>query len=211
MLEEIGAGAGSKAGKIDWHQEWLDSEERKTMEREIDELHAEAGDRKSAAEQSGDSSRQYASTMSVQLREVTKRVFVDYWRSPTYIAGKVALNAVAGLFIGSSFWVRRQSSARFLTLPERLGYAGRPAAQALQQCVLKSTDLATDQTSLHARSSRPRSSLTPTRALTLSVTLAQQIQPVFLKYRGLYETRERPSRMMGWAVQTLASVIVCVV
>ena len=108
MLEEIGAGAGSKAGKIDWHQQWLDSEERKTMEREIDELHAEAGDRKSAAEESGDSSRQYASTMSVQLREVTKRVFVDYWRSPTYIAGKVALNAVAGLFIGSSFWVRRR-------------------------------------------------------------------------------------------------------
>ena len=102
MLEEIGAGAGSKAGKIDWAQQWLDSDERKTLDKEIDELHAEAKDRKSAAEEAGDSSRQYASTTSTQVREVLKRAFVDYWRNPTYIAGKVALNAVAGLFIGPS-------------------------------------------------------------------------------------------------------------
>ena len=102
MLEEIGAGAGSKAGKIDWAQQWLDSDERKTLDKEIDELHAEAKDRKSAAEEAGDSSRQYASTTSTQVREVLKRAFVDYWRSPTYLIGKVALNAVAGLFIGPS-------------------------------------------------------------------------------------------------------------
>lgn len=160
MLDVI----GSKDG-IDWPQEWLKSDERKQMMSEIEQLHRESAHRETS--DSADNDKQYAASTTTQFRELLVRAFRDYWRSPTYIAGKVGLNVVSALFIGSSFWQTPDS----------------PAGLQLKLFAIF-------------------------MSLTLSVTLAQQIQPVFIKSRDLYLARERPSRIYSWIPQTLTAMIV---
>lgn len=45
-------------------------------------------------------------------------------------------------------------------------------------------------------------------ALVLSTSLAQQLQPVFIQFRALYEVRERPSKMYSWWVAVASALIV---
>ncbi len=45
-------------------------------------------------------------------------------------------------------------------------------------------------------------------ALVLSTSLSQQLQPVFIQFRALYEARERPSKMYSWWVAVWAALIV---
>ncbi|SNX85670.1 probable SNQ2 - ABC transporter involved in multidrug resistance [Melanopsichium pennsylvanicum] len=45
-------------------------------------------------------------------------------------------------------------------------------------------------------------------ALVLSTSLSQQLQPVFIQFRALYEVRERPSKMYSWWVAVWAALVV---
>lgn len=45
-------------------------------------------------------------------------------------------------------------------------------------------------------------------ALVLSTSLAQQAQPVFISFRGLYEARERPSKLYAWPVAIISAILV---
>ena len=48
--------------------------------------------------------REFAAPFAFQLWEVQKRVFQQYWRTPSYIYSKAALCLFSGLFIGFSFF-----------------------------------------------------------------------------------------------------------
>lgn len=88
----------------DWHQLWLDSEESKTVLRQIDELHNKYGSRESAAATSPDSDLTFAASTTTQIALLTQRAFQNYWRDSNYIIAKIMLNIAAGLFIGFSFF-----------------------------------------------------------------------------------------------------------
>ncbi|CDU25412.1 probable SNQ2-ABC transporter involved in multidrug resistance [Sporisorium scitamineum] len=45
-------------------------------------------------------------------------------------------------------------------------------------------------------------------ALVLSTSLSQQLQPVFIQFRALYEVRERPSKMYSWPVAVASALAV---
>ncbi|EPQ31436.1 uncharacterized protein PFL1_00771 [Pseudozyma flocculosa PF-1] len=45
-------------------------------------------------------------------------------------------------------------------------------------------------------------------ALVLSTSLSQQLQPVFIMFRGIFEARERPSKMYSWVVAVWAALLV---
>lgn len=45
-------------------------------------------------------------------------------------------------------------------------------------------------------------------ALVLSTSLSQQLQPVFISFRALYEVRERPSKMYSWPVAVWSALVV---
>jgi len=47
---------------------------------------------------------EFAMPFTTQLREVTIRVFQQYWRMPTYIMSKLILGMISGLFVGFSFY-----------------------------------------------------------------------------------------------------------
>lgn len=102
MLEVIGAARGSKSVQ-NWPEVWTASEERLQIRKEFDQMVAEL----SQIPDAGDSAAGYeafAMPLSTQLWECFKRVWMQYWRTPSYIYSKLILVGVSSLFIGFTFY-----------------------------------------------------------------------------------------------------------
>ncbi|KAF1977467.1 ABC drug exporter AbcA [Bimuria novae-zelandiae CBS 107.79] len=106
MLEVIGAAPGSHTD-IDWPQAWRSSPEYAAVQDHLAELKYERGQqqalqRTASAQKREDKAayREFAAPFWEQFREVTIRVFQQYWRSPSYIYSKTALCVLSALFIG---------------------------------------------------------------------------------------------------------------
>ncbi|KAG7126348.1 ABC multidrug transporter A-1 like protein [Verticillium longisporum] len=100
MLDVIGAAPGATT-QIDWPQIWRNSSEYQLAQGELGRLAATV-----ASEQPNkDASiyKEFAASTLEQHRQVIKRVFEQYWRSPGYIYSKVLLAIGTSLFIGLSF------------------------------------------------------------------------------------------------------------
>lgn len=105
MLEVIGAAPGSHTD-IDWHATWRESPEYKEVHRELDVLRDERPQEVPPRTDENDklSYREFAAPFGEQLWETTRRVFQQYWRTPSYIYSKVALCLFSALFIGFIFF-----------------------------------------------------------------------------------------------------------
>lgn len=92
MLEVIGAAPGSTT-EVDWASTWRDSPEYQDVHRELQRLKDERPliSQPSSAPVGEGSYREFAAPFTFQLIEVTKRVFEQYWRTPSYIYSKTAL------------------------------------------------------------------------------------------------------------------------
>lgn len=108
MLEIVGAGPGGKS-KSDWHDTWKGSKEAQTVLDEIEQFHKEKEGAHDDGENAEESHREFAMPFWAQLREVQIRVFQQYWRTPSYIYGKLMLGIVSALFIGFSFYQANSS------------------------------------------------------------------------------------------------------
>lgn len=73
--------------KQSWSQKWYSSEKKKEVLRHLATLEKDM--RQKAT--SGGKAEKYAASTMKQLVIVTKRIFQDYWRDPTYLYAKVAL------------------------------------------------------------------------------------------------------------------------
>ncbi|KAK8129017.1 ABC transporter CDR4 [Apiospora sp. TS-2023a] len=109
MLEVIGAAPGSDTD-VDWHQAWRQSPEYEAVQEELRRLKGDgAGSREekrrnSMATQDGRATfQEFATPLWDQLLIVTRRVFQQYWRTPSYIYSKFALCISVALFIGLVF------------------------------------------------------------------------------------------------------------
>jgi ATP-binding cassette subfamily G (WHITE) protein 2 (PDR) len=100
MLHVIGAAPGSHANQ-DYHEVWLNSLERQEVQRELEEMERELV---KLPVESGVDKNEFASPLWLQYLVVTKRVFQQYWRSPSFIWSKLCLAIVPAMFIGFSFF-----------------------------------------------------------------------------------------------------------
>ena len=168
MLEVIGAAPGSHT-EIDWHQVWRDSPEMSEVHRELDNMKRERPGmiKRVATTDNKAQYREFAAHFQTQLLEVQKRVFQQYWRTPSYIYSKLGLVIASGLFIGFSFFKADNS------------------IQGLQNQMFGIFML-----------------------MTIFGQLVQQIMPLFVTQRALYEVRERPSKTYSWKAFMLSSLIV---
>ncbi|RKK74598.1 ABC transporter CDR4 [Fusarium oxysporum] len=100
MLEVIGAAPGAIT-EIDWPDIWQNSAEYQLVQQELGKLASSA----SFEQPSTDTHvyEEFAASSLEQHRQVTKRVFEQYWRSPGYIYAKALLAVGVSLFIGLSF------------------------------------------------------------------------------------------------------------
>lgn len=165
MLEIVNNGANDQGQ--DWHSLWKESKMRQGVEKEIDRIHEDKKNEAVAGEGEARAHAEFAMPFTAQLKEVTYRVFQQYWRMPSYIFAKFMLGVAAGVFIGFTFWDAN-------------------ASQAGMQNVIFAVFMLT----------------------TIFSTIVQQIQPLFITQRSLYEVRERPSKAYSWKAFMIANIIV---
>ncbi len=103
MLEIVGAGASGKSTQ-DWHEVWKGSKESKDVQTQLDRIHEEKGKETPAHDVTKEGGSEFAMPFWTQLLYVTIRVFQQYWRTPSYIWGKLLLGIMSALFIGFSFF-----------------------------------------------------------------------------------------------------------
>ncbi|KAI1821439.1 ABC-2 type transporter-domain-containing protein [Xylaria intraflava] len=102
MLDAIGAAPGTTTHR-DWFQTWRESPEYRDVKAELNRLKDEASEVPPPTHDD-QSYREHAAPFTVQFREVSHRVFQQYWRNPTYIYSKAALCTFVALFIGFVFF-----------------------------------------------------------------------------------------------------------
>lgn len=102
MLDAIGAAPGSTTDR-DWFETWRESPEYRDVKAELQQLNDDAVNLP-APVQDEQSFREHAAPFWTQFKEVTYRVFQQYWRNPTYIYSKTALCTFVALFIGFVFF-----------------------------------------------------------------------------------------------------------
>ncbi|KAJ5612686.1 ABC multidrug transporter atrF [Penicillium lagena] len=104
FILETAAKATHRDGKqIDWNDEWRQSDENKQMLDEIELIKAERS--KIPQAESGESPYEFAAPTSVQIVELTRRLFLQYWRDPSYYYGKLFVSVIIGIFNGFTFWM----------------------------------------------------------------------------------------------------------
>ena len=101
MLDVVGAAPGSQ-NTIDWPQVWRDSDEKHQIRETLAGMKQELS--QLPAENDGTALREFAEPFTLQLFTVTRRVFEQYWRTPSYLYSKTVLCTASALFIGFSFW-----------------------------------------------------------------------------------------------------------
>ncbi|KAF1965177.1 hypothetical protein BU23DRAFT_593783 [Bimuria novae-zelandiae CBS 107.79] len=100
FLEQVGAGASNRV-TLDWPSIWNTSSERPTVSSKIQQL--ESG-KSQHAEERQDLHSPFAVSWFGQYKLVQKRLFVQHWRSPSYIHGTLFVNIVGGLLIAFTFY-----------------------------------------------------------------------------------------------------------
>jgi ATP-binding cassette subfamily G (WHITE) protein 2 (PDR) len=117
MLEVIGSAPGAHT-EIDWPSLWRQTPEYQEVHSELAKLSASSTIDPDTFATDASMYEEFAAPHSMQFLEVTKRVFKDYWRSPSYIYFK-AMISVGSVFncrvfhlprlklilIGIAYWV----------------------------------------------------------------------------------------------------------
>lgn len=99
MLDAIGAGIAARIGDRDWGEIWRESEELASIKAEITEMKAKR-QREVASEPDLDQ-KEYASPLWHQIKVVSWRTHLAFWRSPNYgftrLFNHVAIALLSGL------------------------------------------------------------------------------------------------------------------
>lgn len=91
MLQVIGAAPGAHTD-IDWPAVWRQSPEYQSVQDELAEFTSIKAPSSPADNNDAAAQDEFAAPFSVQFKEVIKRVFEQYWRSPRYIYSKAVLS-----------------------------------------------------------------------------------------------------------------------
>ncbi|KAF5575236.1 ATPase [Fusarium pseudocircinatum] len=90
--------------KVDWNQEWVESEEAQKVIEEIDGLKRVRSSATEGVASSNKEHSEFAAPTWLQTVELTKRMFRQHWRDPSYIYGKFFIAVIFGIFNGFTFW-----------------------------------------------------------------------------------------------------------
>ncbi|KAL8736690.1 MAG: hypothetical protein Q9166_000056 [cf. Caloplaca sp. 2 TL-2023] len=101
MLDVIGAAPGSQ-NTIEWPEVWWDSPEKQQVKEQLAEMKRTLS--KIPVDKEPTALYEFAETFPTQLLLVLRRVFEQYWRTPSYLYSKTLLCVASALFIGFSFW-----------------------------------------------------------------------------------------------------------
>lgn len=89
--------------KVDWNQEWRQSEELRRVLETVDGLKKQRS-RRTRDPDPNQRRDEFAASAWLQSVELTKRMFRQHWRQPSYIYGKLFTAVIVGIFNGFTFW-----------------------------------------------------------------------------------------------------------
>lgn len=89
--------------KIDWNEEWANSQQAKDVVEEIEGLKLTRSKTQPEAKRK-EQEKEYAASTWLQCTELLRRTFRQYWRDPSYIYGKLFVAVIVGIFNGFTFW-----------------------------------------------------------------------------------------------------------
>jgi ATP-binding cassette, subfamily G (WHITE), member 2, PDR len=95
ILETVTVGANDKSGH-DWPEIWKLSDEYKGVKAEQERIHHEMSGISMGPMSVGDND-EFAMPLYTQILHTTIRVFQQYWRTPSYIWGKILLGGASSL------------------------------------------------------------------------------------------------------------------
>ncbi|KAF8867215.1 hypothetical protein BDZ45DRAFT_609442 [Acephala macrosclerotiorum] len=103
FILETAAKGGKRADgkKLNWNQEWANSEENRQMKEEIQRIKSA---RSKVQPKDTVEERKFTSPVALQTTQLTKRLFIQYWRDPSYLYGKLFTSVIIGTFNGFTFW-----------------------------------------------------------------------------------------------------------
>ncbi|CAH2353807.1 pleiotropic ABC efflux transporter of multiple drugs [[Candida] railenensis] len=101
MLEVIGAAPGSKATQ-DYFEVWRNSDEYILINKELDRMEQELIEK--PVDDNPENLKEFATPFWFQYLVVTKRLFEQYWRTPSYTYSKILLSAITALYNGFAFF-----------------------------------------------------------------------------------------------------------
>jgi ATP-binding cassette subfamily G (WHITE) protein 2 (PDR) len=120
MLEVIGAAPGAHTD-IDWPAVWRNSPEYQQVRRELSRLRQLVNQPSSVHSDDPSSYSEFAASFPAQLGQVGRRVFQQYWRTPSYIYSKAILTvgsvSTAWSFLGDFSLTVRNCSPCLLVYP----------------------------------------------------------------------------------------------
>lgn len=101
MLQVTGTSPGNGAAN-DWHVVWKQSPEYTEVQQHLAELLGRKSNETDEVKSNQDTAsyKPFAAPVSVQVQQVTKRIFQQTWRTPSYIYSKAVLCVLVALFVG---------------------------------------------------------------------------------------------------------------
>ncbi|WEW57603.1 GTPase-activating protein [Emydomyces testavorans] len=109
ILDIVGAGPTGKSEQ-DWPSIWNNSEEARRVQEDIDRICARK-EKDGPSQELTETRHEFAMPFTSQVYHVTVRVFQQYWRTPSYVWGKLLLGFMTGVFVGFSFFLQSSSIA----------------------------------------------------------------------------------------------------
>lgn len=104
ILETAAKPAIRDGKKIDWNEEWRNSTQNQKL---LEEIQGIVRDRSQIPIPEGEGANketEFAAPVTTQTYMLTKRVFLQYWRDPSYYYGKIFVSVILGIFNGFTFW-----------------------------------------------------------------------------------------------------------
>jgi ATP-binding cassette, subfamily G (WHITE), member 2, SNQ2 len=97
ILETAAKPVERNGKRINWNDEWQKSEQNRELIQEIDQIN-EA--RSQIPPPAKGEQHEFAAPVTTQTAMLTRRLFLQYWREPSYYYGKIFVSVTIGIFNG---------------------------------------------------------------------------------------------------------------
>ena len=102
LLETAAKGGKREDGKrLNWNDEWRNSQNNADLIKEVAQLNEEGLQNPPKA---ASTEYEFAAPVWLQITTLTRRMFTQHWRDPSYYYGKIFVAVIVGIFNGFTFW-----------------------------------------------------------------------------------------------------------
>ena len=97
-----GGSRGKNGKRLNWNKQWRESQENQDLLVEINRLKTSRSN--AIASNETKPQHEFAAPVWSQTIELTKRTFIQHWRDPSYLYGKLFVSVIIGIFNGFTFY-----------------------------------------------------------------------------------------------------------